>query len=235
MTPRRLLTRFRPLLLGLLVSCGGACHGAESAAFEVQLVVPSELRPLLEPHLQIMQERQDPKLSEARFQFLARRTPEEIRDLLTTEGYFSPTIEQSVVASEAGWRAVVTVDPGQAARVVSVDLDYRGDFASDGKAFDERAQGLRKAWPLRAGMVFRDALWSEGKATLLKQLHSELYPAARIVESLAEVDPEQHGVSLRVVVDSGPRFSFGDLEISGIETLPEQIISGLNHIKPGSP
>lgn len=210
-------------------------HAALAAGYEVELLAPSELRPLIEPHLQIMQERQDPRLSTARFRFLARRAPEEIRDLLATEGYFSPTIEQSVAQDQDTWRAVIKVDPGKPSRITALDIDYLGDFTHDGKAFSDRATALRRAWKLQPGMVFRDALWSDSKAGLLQGLHTERYPAARIVDSLAEVDPDLQSVALRVKVDSGPRFSFGALEISGIETLPEQVVTGLNSIKPGSP
>jgi len=201
----------------------------------VDLAVAEELRPLLESHLQIMQERQNPKLSNRRFRFLARGAPDEIRELLATEGYFSPRIGQSVVRSEAGWRARIMVDPGEPSRIASIKLEYQGAFADDSMAFSERSTTLRKAWPLRAGMVFRDTLWAEGKAMLLRELHSDTYPAARIVESQAEVDPDLHTVSLRVVTDSGPAFRFGSLEISGIKTQPEQIVTGLNPIKPGTP
>jgi translocation and assembly module TamA len=203
--------------------------------FEVNLVAPAELRPLLESRLEIIQERQDPKLSEARFRILARGAADEIRELLATEGYFSPRIEQSVVAIDAGWRARLTVEPGEASRVTTVKLEYQGAFAETDATFEERSAALRRAWPLHSGMVFQDALWAEGKTRLIRALHSKSYPAARIVESLAEVDPEQHAVSLRVLTDSGPAFHFGDLEITGIEALPERIITGLNPIRPGSP
>lgn len=227
------MTRFRFILLVMLAFCDVATSAA-AEQFEVDLDVAAELRPLLESHLQIMQERQDPKLSGKRFRFLARGAPDEIRELLATAGYFSPRIGQSVVKSEAGWRARITVDPGEAARITSVKLEYQGAFAEDAKAFSERSATLRKAWPLRTGMVFQDALWSEGKAMLIRDLHSDTYPAAHIVESLAEVDPELRTVSLHVVTDSGPAFRFGDLEISGNKTLPQQIITGLNPIKPGT-
>lgn len=204
-------------------------------AFDVDLVIPAALRPLLESHLQIMQERQDPSLSETRFRFLARGAADEIRDLLATEGYFSPTVETSVTETDTGWRAQVIVEPGVASRITSVVLEYRGAFAEDAGAFGERSTAMRRAWPLRSGMVFQDALWTEGKAMLIRELHSERYPAARIVDSLAEVDPELHSVSLRVVTDSGPAFRFGHLQITGLHSLPEQIITGLNPIKPGTP
>jgi translocation and assembly module TamA len=227
------LTRFRLTLLVVLSFCGFSGNAA-AEAFEVELVVPTALRPLLESHLEIIQERQDPKLSEARFRFLARSAPDEIRELLATEGYFAPRIEQSVAEIDTGWRARVTVEPGEASRVTTVKLEYQGAFAEDA-AFEERSTAMRRAWPLHAGMVFQDALWADGKAKLIRELHSKGYPAARIVASLAEVDPDQHTVSLRVVTDSGPAFRFGDLEITGIEALPERIITGLNPIKPGTP
>jgi len=227
------LTRFRLPLLVVLGFCGFSGN-AVAEAFEVELIVPTALRPLLESHLEIIQERQDPKLYEARFRFLARSAADEIRELLATEGYFTPRIEQSVAAIDTGWRARLTVDPGEASRVTTVKLAYQGAFAEDAGNFEERSTAMRRAWPLRTGMIFQDALWADGKAKLIRDLRSKTYPAARIVESLAEVDPDQHAVSLHVLTDSGPAFRFGDLEITGIEALPERIITGLNPIKPGT-
>jgi translocation and assembly module TamA len=228
------LTHFRLLIL-VVLSFYALSGIAVAETFEVELVVPAELRPLLESHLQIMHERQDPKLSKARFRFLARIAPDEIRALLATEGYFSPSVEQSVTAIDTGWRARVTVEPGEPSRIASVSLEYQGAFAEEAGTFEERSTAMRRAWPLRTGMIFQDTLWADSKAALIRELHSKTYPAARIVESLAEVDPDQHTVSLRVVTDSGPAFRFGGLEITGIEALPDQIISGLNPIKPGTP
>ena len=162
------MTRFRHLLLVVLSFCGFSGN-AVAVAFEVDLVVPTALRPLLESHLQIMQERQDPRLSEARFRFLARSAPDEIRELLATEGYFSPSIEQSVSAIDTGWRARVTVEPGEASRIASVKLEFQGAFAEDAGTFGERSTAMRRAWPLRTGMVFQDALWADGNA-----VHGEL-------------------------------------------------------------
>ncbi len=227
------MTRFLLPILVVLSFCGFSANSA-AESFEVDLVVPAALRPLLESHLEIIQESQDPKLYETRFRFLARSAVDEIRVLLATEGYFSPSIDQSVEAIETGWRARLTVEPGEASQVTTVKLEYQGAFADDDPAFQERSAALRRAWPLRTGMVFQDALWSDGKAKLIRDLQSKSYPAARIVESLAEVDPVQHTVSLRVVTDSGPAFRFGKLQITGIELLPERIITGLNPIRPGT-
>jgi translocation and assembly module TamA len=228
------LTRFLFLLLVILTVCGGATSAA-AKDFEVDLDVPADFRPLLESHLQIMQERQNPKLSDRRFRFLARGAPDEIRELLATEGYFTPRIEQSVMKTQTGWRARITVDPGDVARIASVSLDYQGAFAENDTAFRDRRAAMRKAWPLRTGMVFKDSLWAESKDVLIRDLHSNGYPAAHIVDSRADVDPEQHTVSLRVLTDSGPEFHFGGLEITGINSLPDQIVTGLNPIKPGTP
>lgn len=228
------MSRFSPHLLAILLALGGGSPTAQAAPYEVELIVPSDLRPLLEPHLQIMRERDDPRLSRTRFQFLARRAPDEIRNLLATEGFFSPTIGQTVERREGGSRATIRVDPGQPSRITSLDLSYIGDFAID-ETHDERAAALRRAWTLRPGMVFRDALWSQNKASLLRGLQQEQFPAARIADSLADVDPELYSVDLHVTLDSGPRFRFGKIEVSGIETLPEQVVTGLNRIKPGMP
>lgn len=94
---------------------------------------------------------------------------------------------------------------------------------------------IRKRWPLRAGMVFRQAQWEDAKRNALQVLLGEDYPAAKITSSTATVDPQTQQVALMVVIDSGPAFSFGVLEISGLERYPRSVIERLNTIKPGSP
>ena len=218
-------------IAGWLLPVGAA--GAED--FSVDLVAPPELKSLLEGNLQAAVESKDPKLSATRFEFLARRAPDEVRDLLATEGYFSPRVEHSLEVTEGRRLLRVSVDPGMPSRITSVALEFQGDFALQDSDYEERKRTIRRAWPLPDGVVFRDALWVEGKDKLLRVLQRERYPAARIVDSLAEVDPDRHEVNLRVVVDSGPAFRFGALEVSGLDVLPERIVTGLNRIKPGDP
>src|SRR5665647_1951300 len=61
------------------------------------------------------------------------------------------------------------------------------------------------------------------------------YAAARLVESSAQVDPAKASASLHVVVDSGPRFLFGELQVSGLERYEELLINRRATFRPGQP
>src|SRR5665647_567998 len=61
------------------------------------------------------------------------------------------------------------------------------------------------------------------------------YAAARMVESSAQVDPAKASASLHVVVDSGPRFRFGELQVSGLERYEELLVSRRANFSPGQP
>jgi translocation and assembly module TamA len=74
-------------------------------------------------------------------------------------------------------------------------------------------------------MPFRATAWDEAKAELLAQVSNRDYAAARLVESSAQVDPAKASASLHVVVDSGPRFLFGELQINGLERYEKSLVT----------
>ena len=84
-------------------------------------------------------------------------------------------------------------------------------------------------------MPFRATAWDEAKADLLAQVASRDYAAARLVESSAQVDTAKASASLHVVVDSGPRFLFGELQVSGLERYEELLVSRRAVFSPGQP
>ena len=63
---------------------------------------------------------------------------------------------------------------------------------------------------------------------------TQQYPAAKIASSQATVDPQTRQARLQVVLDSGPAFTFGTLEVSGLARYPRGIVERLNAIEPGS-
>jgi translocation and assembly module TamA len=189
---------------------------------------------VLEKHLQIYSEIADPELTEQRFDFLVRRTAEEIKSILMTEGYFSPTVKQSIESGDDHAVAHFEVLPGEPSRIASIELEFRGAIEEPSEESALRKKDLRRSLPLRTTETFRDADWEKTKQSLLQALRSEQYPAAKIVASEALVDPAAHTVTLRIVLDSGPAFSFGELSIDGLSVLPTSIITSLNRIQPGS-
>jgi translocation and assembly module TamA len=113
-----------------------------------------------------------------------------------------------------------------------VSLELRGSITEEERA--ARLALMREGWPLREGMVFRQAQWEMAKRNALQVLLLERYPAAKIASSRATVDPQTRKATLQVALDSGPAFTFGPLETGGLQRYPRSIVERLNVIEPGS-
>src|SRR5690606_8251629 len=71
------------------------------------------------------------------------------------------------------------------------------------------------------------------KTALLARLLVRDYPAARIVASEARIDPERQTAAITIDLDSGPPFTFGELQIEGLERYSRSVIDTINPIRPG--
>ena len=162
-----------------------------------------------------------------------RRSQREIGELLATEGYFTAT----VTLHPAGADSVLALEvvPGPRTLVSRLDIEFKGDLAADNPEHRARVERLRGAWLLGIGAPFRSQAWEDAKAMLLSSVAREDYAATQIVLSQAEVDPATARVYLRVIVDSGPAFRFGDLEVSGLKRYEKNLVTHLAPFHPGDP
>jgi translocation and assembly module TamA len=167
-------------------------------------------------------------------QRLVETAPGKIRALLATEGYFSPAIEPTLEQKDGRWIAHFGVKLGPPTLIESVDINFSGQIAKDAPEL-KRMNALRRQWKLERGERFRQEEWNSAKNAILKGLLNRNYPAAKIANSEARIDPEQRTARLTVEVDSGPAFTFGELQIQGLERYSRDIIDRLNPIKPGDP
>lgn len=209
---------------------GGASARAANAAVELQ--VPDALRPLLEKHLDFLELAPDQLLDAGGRVALMRRARKEIREMLATEGYFSPTIERKDL--EDG-RLLVVVTPGGRTHISSVDLRFTGDLTGGEGDRPARLAALRNAWGLQAGQPFRQADWDAAKQRLLDALSTREYAAASIVDSQAVINPDTASAELKVEVDSGPVFRFGPMEVSGLADYDASLVERYRPPERGEP
>ena len=205
---------------------------AQGVSYTVRIDAPRPLVELLQNNLDLVRWRGNPRLDRDQLQRLVKNTPDQVRTLVATEGYYSPNVT-AALSTGGALEARVMVDPGQPVLVGDVDLVLQGfePFAPTSVKFDTDA--LRRRWSLGVGRRFRQADWELAKRNLLRQVMQTRYPRAQLVDSNATVDPEMHRALLRVVVDSGPEVHLGELRIEGLKRYPAAIITNLNQIKPG--
>lgn len=227
------------ILIRMACTCGlafvvaGAAFSAEPLDYAIELQAPQAQRSMLEAHLDIYRWRGSEHMDETQLRRLTDLTPEQIRTFLATEGYYTPKIESTLEQRDGKWVVKLVVEPGEAVRVADFELRVSGAFDDGSAESRARLQKMREDWPLRRGAVFRHADWEAAKRGALKALLLERYPAAGMAESRATVDPDKQRVSLQLTLDSGPAFTFGQLEVEGLERYPASIVERLNPIKPG--
>jgi translocation and assembly module TamA len=228
-----------------------AAVSAVTAALKpaIQLVVdaPAPLRALLEKNLDLahlQQLRADEGLDDSEWARLIGAAPAQARELLQTEGYFSPQVtvrregqgqgqsqDQVPAPSGATPQVRVAVVPGPQASVTRLRVDTEGELSRRQDQGDHAARALVAALPeagkLHPGSAFRNADWAETKQQLLAKLRAEGYAGARINGSAAEVDADTHSVQLLVVLDSGPLYRVGALQISGLKVHDEATVRHL--------
>jgi translocation and assembly module TamA len=209
--------------------CAGPAH-----ALSVEVAAPDELKPLLERHLEAARAaRLGEALDETEVARLHRLSENSVRELLATEGYFSPHVESTMTRAGEDWVLRYAVTPGPRTRVRTLKIDFTGAAAAESEA--RTRAWVERAFSLKPGMPFRQADWDAAKTALLLPLLSVRYPAARLAASEARIDPEAQAADLSVTVDSGPAFFYGEHVISGTQRYPESIIRHLSPLKAGKP
>ncbi len=220
-------------MLFLAALCATPAH-----ALTVEVDAPDELKALLAQHLETARAaRLGEALDEAELARLRSLSADTARELLATEGYFSPQLDSTLTRVENDWVLRYAVTPGPRTRVRSVKIDFAGALAGALAGADEaRLRGrTERGFTLQAGMPFRQADWNAAKAALLEPLLTTRYPAARIAASEARIDPSTRSADLTLTLDSGPAFFYGAPAISGNQRYPESIIRNLSPVKPGQP
>ncbi len=207
---------------------------AQLPKLDVQLEAPEEVRDLLKRHVRLLRS-DEAVLPEAAADrsAMARRARSEIRQLMATEGYFSPRIRIDRGEAE---RWVLKVEPGPRTAVDSVSIVFEGEVTSAGEQGGQAyLEQLRAHWQLTAGKPFRQGDWDAAKQDLLDAIAARRYAAARIVASRAEIDPEKATASLSITLDSGPAFYLGTLQVSGLQELPPDLVERYSQLEVGEP
>lgn len=230
--------RWMSALLCAVLTAGAAYADVEPASVPVdraslppgiEVEAPDAVGALLRAHLEAPHWNLAEALTDdARKAFVRGRVERQARELLETEGYYTPRIDIALHAAPA--RLTLSVTPGVRVRVADVHLKVTGAVND---AHPERVTAIHATWPLPVDAPFRHADWEAAKRAALLPLLTGAYPAARVVASEAHVDPSQARVTLHVTLDSGPAHRFGALDVHGLERYPRTLVERLSPIVAG--
>ncbi len=221
--------------LAVAVWCAWApVHAAPATKYAVEIVAPGALEKVLQDNLDIVRWSKREDVTPGQVEQLYKTAPDQIAELLATEGYFSAHVEASFERQKQPELVRFVVDPGEPARIASIDLRIVGPVTADTQA-SKRIAEARAAFTFKVGDTFRQKVWAQGKDAVVHSLARRMYAAARVSSSRVQIDPETHSAQLQLEVDSGPPFTFGALKTNGLSRYAASVVTNLNPIRPGDP
>ncbi len=200
---------------------------SEVARVQFDIIAPAELEALIRERSLLGRWRLRPDYDPDQFDSLFARLPEEVLGLARQQGYFAARVTVSGDATAVR----VQVDAGERAMVRTVRLDLQGELASDPTAM----AAWQARWLLPSGSGFLPERWEQAKRSLIEAIQSGGFLRAKVVDSEAVVDPQPAAADLRVVIDSGPRMTFGKIRIGGLERYDSRLVENLRTFTEGEP
>ncbi|MEK8045176.1 autotransporter assembly complex protein TamA [Ideonella margarita] len=205
----------------------------------LKIDAPGDLQDLLERYLDLTRAMALPdagSIGEAEWSRQISAAPAQARQLAQTLGYFSAQARIDA-PDDQPTRLTLVVQPGPQSRVGRLTLEFQGELADLADASNAQAASLRNDaqadWPLPAGAPFTAAAWGDAKTALVGRLRANGYAAANWAGTGAQVDPETQQVRLFLVMDSGPLYRAGPIDIDGLAVHDADRVRGLAGFQPG--
>lgn len=136
------------------------------------------------------------------------RLEKEITQALNALGYYHPDVSFDV--EDDGQELVVNIDPGPATTIKELNVVFDGEASAD-KDF----ANLIDTSPLKVGAVINHGQYDSLKSSIQSLGLNKGYFNGNFVESRLAISPELNQAFVTLDYDSGERFHYGDINISG--------------------
>lgn len=226
------------ILAGALPPVGAAQAAAEQAASGADASVSVEvvLRGLDDPlrenvrrFLSISELEDAEEVTAREVRRRHRLAPGQIREALMPFGYYRPSVGSELEPEGAGFVARYRVEPGEPARLRRVDVRLVGE-GKDFPALQQTLQGVE----LAPGERLVHGRYEAAKAALFEAAYEHGFLGATWRTSEIRVQPDRLQADVALVLDTGPRFYFGEVDIRQ-EVLRPELVQRFVAIEPGDP
>lgn len=162
-----------------------------------------------------------------RVQRLFRDADTDINRALEALGYYNASLDKALSWEGGCWRAEFKVEPGPAVHLRTVDFKLTGPAADDQTLRDSMETGRP-----RQGDILNHGNYENYRNKIRKALVERGYFEAEYSESRVIVDPQKLTAELRLQLDSGPRYRFGQISYS-TDILSQDLLARYTGFKPG--
>ena len=168
-------------------------------------------------------------IPEDRVRRLHGAAPIEVEEALQPFGYYEPDVRSALQRSDKGWIARYDVSAGEPTLVRDVEIRVLGEGRDEPrvrKALDE----IR----LPAGKVLQHPAYEAAKQSLFDAAYNSGYIDVAWERAELVVRPQEHRADVYLVLDTGPKYYFGPLEIEQ-EILDPGLVARFVEIKQDDP
>jgi len=159
--------------------------------------------------LSIEQQKSHPLMSDGRIRRLHQKAKAEITAALQPFGYYRPEVNASLEKLETGeWRARYQIDPGPGLLISELNLDISGPIQQDPDLLR-----LVEAHAPQPGTVLVHSRYDSFKSRLSGLAAEHGYVEAKFSETRLEVDLREYVARIIIRMQSGPRYSFGEVSM----------------------
>ena len=178
--------------------------------------VEGELYTNIMARLKISLQQENPDITPREIRRLHKQAPKEIAEALAPYGYYSVQVDSFLTDNDEGWRALYRVSAGTPVIVDSLSVEVTGP-GRESPVFQE----LAAKFPLQPGDPLKDSLYETGKKKILVLAMAHGYAQARFTEHKILVKRQEGQAEIRLSLESGPLYHFGETMSSQEIITPE--------------
>ncbi len=157
------------------------------------------------------------------------KLPQLVGEALKPFGYFDS--QTAVVTERVNDKRIllrVSVEPGPPVLVAATNLDIRGPGADN-----QELRSLIRDFPLRPSDQLRQDKYEKSKAALRTQAIALGYLDAQFARHAIRVDTGTRQAEIELILDTGPRYRFGQVRMDGAPRYPERFLRRYLAFQPG--
>jgi translocation and assembly module TamA len=145
---------------------------------------------------------------------------EQVKQALEPFGYYDAEVDKSLTGDAAsGWKARISVKPGQPAVVRRANVEVVGE----GKE-QRRVKDAVESFQPKQGQRLDHASYEASKSVIETSLRGSGYLDAKPLQKRVTVVADENAADVDLRYDSGPRYKFGDVRFTGDAPFPESFL-----------